>query len=91
MRLLKFLVVFMGILIIAGLSVIVITIYNRSSPKHGMHSEIVINLPEGSTILSQTIDKNKFFFHITKNDGNEVIKVFDVSNGKELKEIIINK
>ena len=23
--------------------------------------------------------------------GNEVIKVFDVSNGKELKEIIINK
>ena len=91
MQFLKFLVFFMGILIIAGLTVIVITIYNRSSVSLDSETIIELNIPVNATILSQTIDKNKFIVHIKKNNGNEFIKVFDISNGKELKKIKINK
>ncbi|PPR76189.1 MAG: hypothetical protein CFH01_01966 [Alphaproteobacteria bacterium MarineAlpha2_Bin1] len=91
MRFLKFLVILMGILIIAGLTTIVITIYNRTSSNLDKQSNISISIPADATILSQTIDKNKLFVHIRKSNGDELIKVYDMINGKELKKIIINK
>tara|TARA_Y100001970_G_C14149105_1_gene811629 strand:+ start:727 stop:972 length:246 start_codon:yes stop_codon:yes gene_type:complete len=81
----------MGILIIAGLTTIVITIYNRTSSNLDKQSNISISIPADATILSQTIDKNKLFVHIRKSNGDELIKVYDMINGKELKKIIINK
>ena len=91
MRLLKFLVVSMGMLIIAGLAIIVITIYNRSSPSFESQVNIELNISEGSIILNQTIDKNKLFVYIRRENSSEVIKVYDIFSGKELREINIKK
>ena len=81
----------MGILIIAGLTVIVITIYNRSNPSFDSQANIELNISEGSKILHQAIEKNKLFVYIQTENNLDIIKVFDIYSGKELRKINIKK
>ena len=91
MRFLKGLVIFMGILIIAGLAVIVITIFNRSQINSNSQVDIKLELPIGAKVLDKSVDKNKLFFLIRLKNGKEIIKVFNLNNGKKIKNIEIIK
>ena len=91
MQFLKGLVIFMGILIIAGLAVIVITIFNRSEIISKNQTNIKLQLPVGSIILDKSIDNNKIFFLIRLNNDTEMIKIFDLLSGEEVRNIDIIK
>ena len=91
MQVLKALVIVMGILIIAGITVIGTTIFNRA----GGNAEIrrvapasfgarSVNLPPGSTVEQVTIDDGRVVVWVKDGQGRSRIIVLDARSGGEL-------
>ena len=96
MRGLKFLVIFMGILILVGTSFLVFTIIQRGSKLIKPNEENIIN--SSIEIISPI---NMELKNISSNDGKiiikfedekkYIIKIYSLDTGTELKSILISK
>ena len=96
MRGLKFLVIFMGILILVGTSFLVFTIIQRGSKLIKPNEENIINSP--IEIISPL---NMELKNVSSNDGKiivkfedekkYIIKIYSLDTGTELKSILISK
>ena len=96
MRGLKFLVIFMGILILVGTSFLVFTIIQRGSKLIKPNEENIINSP--IEIISPL---NMELKDVSSNDGKiivkfedekkYIIKIYSLDTGTELKSILISK
>ena len=96
MRGLKFLVIFMGILILVGTSFLVFTIIQRGSKLIKPNEENIIN--SSIEIISPL---NMELKNVSSNDGKiiikfedekqYIIKIYSLDTGTELKSILISK
>ena len=96
MRGLKFLVIFMGILILVGTSFLVFTIIQRGSKLIKPNEENIIN--SSIEIISPL---NMELKNVSSNDGKVIIKfedenkyiikIYSLDTGTELKSILISK
>ena len=96
MRGLKFLVIFMGILILVGTSFLVFTIIQRGSKLIKPNEENIIN--SSIEIISPL---NMELKNVSSNEGNiivqfedekkYIIKIYSLDTGTELKSILISK
>lgn len=96
MRGLKFLVIFMGILILVGTSFLVFTIIQRGSKLIKPNEENIIN--SSIEIISPL---NMELKNVSSNDGKiiikfedekkYIIKIYSLDTGAELKSILISK
>lgn len=94
-RILKFAVVFMGILLIVGFMVVVITIAYRAvklgqkadNPPaqvvetQGAVTEFDLAIPSGSSVSRIELDGNRMAVHVTGGTRNEIL-IVDVASGK---------
>ena len=96
MRGLKFLVIFMGVLILVGTSFLVFTIIQRGSKLIKPNEENIIN--SSIEIISPL---NMELKNVSSNDGKiivkfedekkYIIKIYSLDTGTELKSILISK
>ena len=96
MRGLKFLVIFMGILILLGTSFLVFTIIQRGSklikPNEGgiINSSIEIISPVNMELKNVTSNDGKIIIKL-EDENKYIIKIFSLDTGIELKSILISK
>ena len=96
MRGLKFLVIFMGILIVVGTSFLVFTIIKRGSDMAISQKEIPtdttieINSPKNMTLNSVNYN-NKNIILSFEDDKNFMIQIININSGEILKKINIKK
>lgn len=96
MRGLKFLVIFMGILIIMGTSFLVFTIIQRGSKlikpdeKKTINSSMEILSPDRME-LKNVSTHNEHIIIKFEDEAKYIIKIISIETGLELKSIIINK
>lgn len=83
-QMLKGLVVGMGVLIVIGLAVIVVTIANRmaaSSPARGERGgAISLEVPAGSTVVETVADGDRLVLRLDTPDGPRIV-VLDLRDG----------
>jgi hypothetical protein len=96
MRGLKFLVIFMGILILLGTSFLVFTIIQRGSnliqsdEKNVINTSIEITSPKNMELKDLT-SNNKNIIIKFEDDKKYLFKIISIDTGLELKSILINK
>ena len=96
MRGLKFLVIFMGVLIVIGTSLLLylIVLKNKNieignfKNKHPL--EISINIPSNSKIENITSSQNHIILELEENNKYKII-IIDISSGKVVKKINIDE
>lgn len=81
MQALKVLVVFMGVLIIAGVIVVVATIVHRSNNAFNETFDKEIVLAEGAKILNVFELSERLAIRVQLSDGTEVVHIFDAFSG----------
>jgi len=93
---LKYLVIFMGILIIAGVIVIISTIIYRindevlfTSDNSSISAPTNIKLPNGAKINNINSNSETITIHYSLN-GNNFISIFSNNNGEVIKNFNIN-
>jgi len=94
MKALKALVIGMGVLIFAGLVVVVVTIANRSGspkpptaePKGGSGT---LEIPAGATVLESDLDSARVALRLRLSDGTMVLSIHDLATGKHLSTLPI--
>jgi len=96
MRGLKFLVIFMGILIVVGTSFLVFTIIKRGSDM-AISQKVIptdipieINSPKNMTLNSVNYN-NKNIILTFEDDNNFMIQIININSGDILKKINIKK
>jgi len=99
MRALKVLVIVMGVLLIAGFAVVVVTIMGRMSQKAAPAAPIAASahpVPFGNTTLTLPPDAlvmevqgagDRIFLRLDLRDGTEMLLVLDAATGTELGRI----
>jgi len=91
-RLLKFIVIAMGLLIVAGVTVLGVTIVNRVAARTeaatAPSEQIALSLPEGARIVETTLAENRLVLRIETLDGAE-IRILDLTTGELVSTILI--
>ena len=91
-KLLKFIVIFMGILIVIGVLTLGISIYikfkNISNINNKNH--FIINMPNNMNFLDHDIFEDKIYISY-KSSNKILIKIYSLITGKAIKEIEILK
>ena len=95
LRLLKFTVIFMGLLIILGFIILVIGIYDKMqgvkrNAKDPSAISITINKPSNMNLISHKINKNIIILNYENKKKIKII-IFDLSLGEKIKEIDVLK
>ena len=96
MRGLKFLVIFMGVLIFIGTSLLLylIVLKNKNIETSNFQNkyplEISINIPKNSKILDITSSQNHIILELKENNKYKII-IIDISSGKVVKKINIDE
>ena len=96
MRGLKFLVIFMGVLIFIGTSLLLylIVLKNKNIETGNFQNkyplEISINIPINSKILDITSSQNHIILELKENNKYKII-IIDISSGKVVKKINIDE
>ncbi len=96
MRGLKFLVIFMGVLIVIGTSLLLylIVFKNKNIETSNFQIkfplEININIPRNSKILDITSSQNHIILELEENNKYKII-IIDISSGKVVKRINIDE
>ena len=96
MRGLKFLVIFMGVLILVGTSFLVFTIIKRGSDMV-VSQEKLKNQPMLEIDSPNNMELNKLYYENKKiilkyeNQEKYIIQILDIHSGEILKQININK
>lgn len=81
---LKFLVIFMGVLILAGLGVIVIALAGRMSEGDAGHAgfgTVALDLPKGAEVATAQADGNRLVLTVGLPDGHKRVIVLDLKTG----------
>ncbi len=84
MRALKALVIGMGVLIVAGLIVVVVTIASRTLDGERPPTEAALALPDGAEVLETALDGNRIALRLRLPGGAEAIHVFDLATGRRV-------
>ena len=98
MRGLKGLVIGLGVLIAIGLTVVVVTVFNRMGgdslagtaksgapgTPHEAFGDVKIALPAGATVLRTEIADGRLVVHLTSRHGGARVLVIDLASGKTL-------
>ena len=84
MRALKALVIGMGVLIVAGLATVVVTIANRTLDADGSPTEAAFAIPPGAEVLETALDGNRIALRLRLADGTAAIHVFDLATGRRV-------
>ena len=97
MRALKVLVVVMGVLLIAGFAVVVVTIMSRmsqrSTPAAAVATHLVafgnasVTLPADSLVMEVQGAGDRILLRLDLRDGTEMLLVLDAATGTELGRI----
>ena len=91
-KLLKFVVIFMGILIFIGVLVLGMSIYikfkNISNVNNKNH--FIINMPDNMNFLGHDIFEDKIYISY-KSSNKIIIKIYSLITGRAIKEIEILK
>ena len=96
MRGLKFLVIFMGILIVIGTSLLLylIVFKNKNIETSNFQNkyplEISVNIPRNSKILDITSNQNHIILELEENNKYKII-IIDISSVKVVKKINIDE
>ena len=96
MRGLKFLVIFMGVLIVIGTSLLLylIVFKNKNIETSNFQNkyplEISVNIPRNSKILDITSNQNHIILELEENNKYKII-IIDISSGKVVKKINIDE
>lgn len=96
MRGLKFLVIFMGILILVGTSFLVFTIIQRGSKLIKPNEENIINSsieiisPLNMELKNVSSNEGKIIVQF-EDEKKYIIKIYSLDTGTELKSILISK
>lgn len=89
MRALKFLVVAMGVLIVAGTVTLVVLLVQRSGGGRGGNAlpAMSLDLPAGSRILSIAGAGDHFAVHVQRPDGERIL-LLDSRTGRIMGEVL---
>ncbi|MFO1188586.1 MAG: DUF6476 family protein [Alphaproteobacteria bacterium] len=91
MQALKFLVVFMAVLIVAAVAVIVVTLFNRSSrPSYSAGQPIPqmpVDLPGGSQVVAMTASGDRLAVHVRDAAGLDHVILIDMRNGAPVSDL----
>ena len=88
MRALKFLVVAMGVLIVAGTVTLVVLLVQRSGGRGGNALPAMsLDLPAGSRILSIAGAGDHFAVHVQRPDGERIL-LLDSRTGRIMGEVL---
>ncbi|MBV68831.1 MAG: hypothetical protein CMJ08_03405 [Pelagibacterales bacterium] len=91
-KFLKFIVIFMGILIVIGVLVLGMSIYikfkNISNINNKNH--FIINMPDNMNFLGHDIFEDKIYISY-KSSNKIIIKIYSLITGRAIKEIEILK
>jgi hypothetical protein len=99
MRALKTLVIGMAVLIVAGLSVVVVTLILRAgdsgpatapgTPAPPAEARIV--LPAGAEIAESRLEGDRLLLRLRHADGAETMEIFEAATGRRLTRIAIDR
>ena len=97
MKALRALVIVLGIVIVAGVAVIGVTIYHRAtnlvnspvpdSTEQGFgpgFGKVALDLPPGSRIVEMTAEDDRLILRLDLADGGRQILILDMATGKRL-------
>ena len=93
MQALKALVIVLGVMIVAGIAVIGVTIYHRAtnlvnSPVPGStepgFGRVALDLPAGSRVVEMTAEGDRLILRLRLADGGWRILILDMATGKRL-------
>lgn len=95
LKFLKFLVVFMGALIVIGIIILIIGIYDKMQVSKQSNSKvdnnlIIINKPSNMKFLDHTINENKIILSY-ENDEKLKLIILDLFHANKIKEIDVLK
>ena len=90
---LKIIVITLGLLIIVASTIIIIALFDKFKKKQIETSDkttmfLGINKDH---IVSSNIEDNNLYIHLKDENGDHIIKVFDINNSNLIKEIYLNK
>ena len=93
-KFLKFIVIFLGVLIIILLSVTILTIFNKYKNQDIQITEILKlnpSIEEKFDVRSFQINKNQIHLHLeNKVDNSQLIKTYDTKPGTLSNELYLN-
>ena len=91
-KLLKFIVIFFGILIVFGLIILIVGIYHKlNNLKKNNHSNtITLKLTEKSILEEFYINNDNIIIKYKLND-REIINIYDLLSGNQIKKIELLK
>ena len=88
MQALKALVIVVGVLIVVGVTVVAVTIYQRATRLGGDgtagFARAVIPLPEGARVVAMTGEGDVLSLLVEADDGGQVILTIDRKSGRTL-------
>ena len=95
LKFLKFLVVFLGALIVIGIIILIIGIYDKMQVSKQSNSKvdnnlIIINKPSNMKFLDHTINENKIILSY-ENDEKLKLIILDLFHANKIKEIDVLK
>ncbi|HWB51373.1 MAG TPA: DUF6476 family protein [Stellaceae bacterium] len=86
LRFLKILVAAMGVLLVAGVVILVVSIANRVShrpaPPAAAFTAPPITLPHGGSIEQMSVGSDRIVLHILLADGSAELVVIDLATGR---------
>ena len=90
-KLLKFIVIFMGILIIFGIAILGLALYNKfKNISNKNNSNIIIKIPNNMNFLDYKVSEKNIYISY-KSSNKILIKIYSLQTGKTIKEIEILK
>lgn len=91
---LKYLVIFMAVLILAGLAVIAVTLISRGGVERAAETgfgAVALGLPEGTVIKQTSIGERRALITVRLPDERERVIVVDLQTGKTIGTIKAGK
>ncbi|WP_207538427.1 DUF6476 family protein [Sabulicella rubraurantiaca] len=88
MRALKFLVVAMGVLIVAGTVTLVVLLVQRAGGRSGDAARLALDLPAGTEIVSVSGAGDRFALLLRDTNGRSRVLFVDGRTGRPAGEII---
>ena len=91
-KLLKFIVIFFGILIVIGLIILIIGIYHKFNnlKKNNSSNTITLKLEEGSKLEDFYINNDSIIIKYKLGNTN-IINIYDLFSGQQIKKIELLK
>ena len=92
-RPLKIIVVTLGFLIVLVLTIIIIALFDKFKKKQietTNKTTIYLDVNQDH-VISSNVDNDNLFIHLKDENGDQMIKVFDIDNNNLIKVIYLNK